>query len=175
MSSSITRNTQTLFANLQESETTESFSWLKDQFSPFRLLTTSIFTIIFVVALSLFSYEYLVEGHGETLKHVLEATFVVTTLFIIIPPLLYIFSYRPLLLNINKLRQTEKKLHLLATALESAEDGIVITDSNGDIEWSNPAFTRLSGLTSSEIHGQNLRLFETEQETVEEREKRWGA
>lgn len=175
MSSSTKQNTQTLFANSLEGETTDPLSWLKNQFSPFRLLTTNIFTIIFVVALSLFSYEYLVEGHDEMLKHILEASFVITTLFIIIPPLLYIFSYRPLLLNMNKLQQTEKGLHLLATALKSAEDGIVITNKQGDIQWSNPAFARLSGLSASEMCGQNLRLLETEQGTVEESEQRWEA
>lgn len=40
--------------------------------------------------------------------------------------------------------------HLLVTALESAADGIFITDRDGRIEWVNPAFSRLTGYSTQE-------------------------
>lgn len=43
---------------------------------------------------------------------------------------------------------------LLVTALESAADGLFITDREGRIEWINPAFTRLTGYLSQEVVGQ---------------------
>jgi len=43
---------------------------------------------------------------------------------------------------------------LLVAALESAVDGIFITDREGRIEWINPAFTRLTGYHSQEVVGQ---------------------
>ncbi|MCB9419943.1 MAG: PAS domain-containing protein [Ardenticatenaceae bacterium] len=175
MSNSTTQNAQTLFADPQEGETAESLSWLKNQFSPFRLLAGSIVTIIFVTALALLSYEYLVEGHDETLKHVLETTFVSATLLIFIPPLLYIFSYRPLLSNMHKLQQTERKLHLLVTALESADDGIVIADNQGNIQWSNPAFAESVNLTTTDAYGRNLRWVEARQGVIDGQETRWQA
>ncbi|MEJ2747292.1 MAG: GAF domain-containing protein [Anaerolineae bacterium] len=75
----------------------------------------------------------------------------------------------------HKLQQTERELHLLATALESAEDAIVITNNQGHIQWSNPAFTRSVNLTSSDVHGRNLRLVEARQGMIDEQEARWQA
>jgi len=43
---------------------------------------------------------------------------------------------------------------LLVTALESAADGIFITDRDGRIEWVNPAFTRLTGYSNEDALGQ---------------------
>lgn len=168
------KDSYSLFVDLRP-DRVDYLAWLKDRFSPFRLLATSIITIIFVTSLSLLSYEYLVEGSYETLKHLMETAFVAVTLLIIIPPLLYVFSYRPLLSNMNKLQRTEKELRLLAAALESADDGIVITDNQGNIQWSNPAFAQKTGLTASEIYGQNVRLVEPGSGTIEEQEKRWEA
>lgn len=51
--------------------------------------------------------------------------------------------------------QTEKKVQLHLLALETAANGIVITDRNGLIEWVNPAFTVLTGYTASEALGKN--------------------
>ena len=47
-----------------------------------------------------------------------------------------------------------QKLKLQTTALNAAANAIVITDSQGVIEWANPAFTTLSGYSVSEIQGQ---------------------
>ncbi len=43
-------------------------------------------------------------------------------------------------------------------ALESAANGIVITDHHGRIIWVNPAFTRLTGYSAPEAIGQNPRV-----------------
>ncbi|MBX9678318.1 MAG: EAL domain-containing protein [Gemmataceae bacterium] len=55
-------------------------------------------------------------------------------------------------------RQWEPSLHLLANAAESAANAMFITNSTGDIEWTNAAFRRLSGYGQEELLGQNLRL-----------------
>jgi len=52
-------------------------------------------------------------------------------------------------------------LRLQSAALESAANGIVITDRSGDIVWSNPAFMRLTGYPADEIVGQNMRLLKS--------------
>jgi PAS domain S-box-containing protein len=46
---------------------------------------------------------------------------------------------------------------LQAAALEAADNGIVITDANGAIEWVNTAFTRLTGYATGEAIGRNPR------------------
>jgi PAS domain S-box-containing protein len=55
-------------------------------------------------------------------------------------------------------RRTVQRLSLQSTVMESAANAIVITDTNGVIEWVNPAFTRLTGYTEAEAVGQNPRL-----------------
>ena len=56
------------------------------------------------------------------------------------------------------LQRGEEQLRLQAAALESAANAIVITDGNGFIQWTNPAFTRLTGYTAAEALGQNPRI-----------------
>jgi PAS domain S-box-containing protein len=55
-------------------------------------------------------------------------------------------------------RQAEKEVRLQSAALESAANGIVITDTEGTIMWVNKAFTALTGYTAEEATGQNPRL-----------------
>jgi two-component system cell cycle response regulator len=42
-------------------------------------------------------------------------------------------------------QRLESRLRLFEAALNSAANGIVITDVNAAIEWANPAFTRMTG------------------------------
>jgi PAS domain S-box-containing protein len=43
--------------------------------------------------------------------------------------------------------------------MEAAANGIIITDPNGIILWTNPAITQISGYTYPELVGQSTRLF----------------
>jgi PAS domain S-box-containing protein len=58
-------------------------------------------------------------------------------------------------------RQAEDQLRLQSAALESAANGIVITDANGKIIWVNLAFTQSSGYSSEEVVGKNPRLLKS--------------
>jgi PAS domain S-box-containing protein len=55
----------------------------------------------------------------------------------------------------HSLQQTNR---LLGEALESARDGIMITDLQGCIQHVNQALERMTGYTREELRGQNLRL-----------------
>jgi two-component system, cell cycle sensor histidine kinase and response regulator CckA len=55
-------------------------------------------------------------------------------------------------------RQSEALLKLRTKALESAANGVVITDREGTIIWANPACTTLTGYTVDELLGQNPRI-----------------
>lgn len=47
----------------------------------------------------------------------------------------------------------ERRLHLFEVALNSAANGIVITDVNGYIEWANEAFSQITGFSLVEVIG----------------------
>jgi PAS domain S-box-containing protein len=49
----------------------------------------------------------------------------------------------------------ESRLRLFELALESAANGIVITDVEGKVQWANPAFTQITGFSLVEALGRN--------------------
>jgi sigma-B regulation protein RsbU (phosphoserine phosphatase) len=61
-------------------------------------------------------------------------------------------------MDTEKPRLQEERLRLQAAALEAAADSIVITDKNGAILWTNPAFSEMTGYTAAEVCGKNPRL-----------------
>jgi diguanylate cyclase (GGDEF)-like protein/PAS domain S-box-containing protein len=58
-------------------------------------------------------------------------------------------------------KEAEDQLRLQSIALESAANGIVITDRNGNIQWVNPAFTRMTGYIAEEVRGKNPRILKS--------------
>lgn len=58
-------------------------------------------------------------------------------------------------------KAAENELVLRGMALEAVANAIVITDSNGRITWTNPAFTQLTGYLPEEIRGQNPRILKS--------------
>lgn len=63
--------------------------------------------------------------------------------------------------DITEQRQTEKQLHLLNTAVEAADNGIVITDNNGSILWVNSAFSEMTGYSFQEAIGKKTRILKS--------------
>ncbi len=47
----------------------------------------------------------------------------------------------------------QERLDLQSAALDAAANGIVITDTNGCIEWANPAFAKMTGYSLDEVKG----------------------
>ena len=56
------------------------------------------------------------------------------------------------------LHEREDSLRLAASVYENAQDGIMVTDTAGNIVAVNAAFTRLTGYPADEVLGQNPRL-----------------
>lgn len=70
--------------------------------------------------------------------------------------------------NITARKQAEEQLRKLAQAVEQSPESIIITDLDGNIEYVNEAFSKISGYLHEEIIGQNPRLLnsgKTPQET----------
>ncbi|VAW22022.1 hypothetical protein MNBD_BACTEROID04-482, partial [hydrothermal vent metagenome] len=60
--------------------------------------------------------------------------------------------------DITARKKSEKEYLKLFTAVEQSANTIVITDVEGNIEYTNPKFTKLSGYTTKEVLGQNPRI-----------------
>ncbi len=60
--------------------------------------------------------------------------------------------------DITEYVTAEARLKLLGTALEAAGSAVLIANPAGEIEWVNPAFTRLTGFEAEEAVGQHTNL-----------------
>ena len=66
--------------------------------------------------------------------------------------------------NINQVVSRFKdydRIRLLNKTLTQSPNSIIITNTNGDIEYVNPAFTSLSGFSFKEVYGKNPRLLKS--------------
>ena len=59
--------------------------------------------------------------------------------------------------DITERKQAQETVLLQSTALNSAANGVVITNLDGTIEWVNPAFSAMTGYTAGEVIGRNPR------------------
>ncbi|HBX68075.1 MAG TPA: hypothetical protein DEH25_01445 [Chloroflexi bacterium] len=63
-------------------------------------------------------------------------------------------SNEQLLYEINERKQAEEMIHLQASALAAADNGIMITNIEGKIIWANPAMCQIIGKSVEEMIGQ---------------------
>ena len=61
----------------------------------------------------------------------------------------------------------------LITAVEQAADGIVVTDTEGNIQYVNPAFTTMTGYSREEVVGKNPRVLKSGHHTQSFYEDLW--
>src|SRR5579863_4712318 len=61
----------------------------------------------------------------------------------------------------------------LIAAVEQAADGVVITDTDGKIQFVNPAFTVMTGYSSGEAVGRNPRILKSGQQSAAFYEQLW--
>lgn len=62
----------------------------------------------------------------------------------------------------------------LATVIEQASDGMLITDTDGTIRYINPAFTKMTGYTLEEAVGRTPRILKSGKQGPEFYEKLWA-
>jgi len=63
--------------------------------------------------------------------------------------------------DITRKRQAEANLERLKVAIEQAGEVIVITDPDGNIQYANPAFVRVTGYAVDEVIRQNPRILKS--------------
>ncbi len=59
-------------------------------------------------------------------------------------------------IDITKLKEAESERELLATAIEQAQESVVITDINGHVKYANPGFERMTGYGPDDYTGQEI-------------------
>ena len=99
----------------------------------------------------------------------------------------YLVSYFPLsfvdnkptliggvVVEITNLKRAEEKITRLSTAVEQSPSVIIITDVNGNFEYTNPQFTEITGYKSHEILGKNVNILKSEIQSKEDYKKLWA-
>ncbi|MCF6149778.1 MAG: PAS domain S-box protein [Candidatus Kuenenia sp.] len=77
--------------------------------------------------------------------------------------------------NIIKYKQMEEKLRKLSQAVEQSISSIVITDTEGNIEYVNPKFTEITGYAYEETMGKNPRILKSGKTTPQEYKALWNS
>ncbi len=64
--------------------------------------------------------------------------------------------------DVSREHDADRTIRLQSAALESAANGIIITDRSGVITWVNPALLRMTGYSRQELVGQTPRILNAE-------------
>jgi diguanylate cyclase (GGDEF)-like protein/PAS domain S-box-containing protein len=64
--------------------------------------------------------------------------------------------------DISERRKAEEELRKLSRAMEASSSIVIITDTDGNIEYVNPKFTEVTGYTREEAIGQNASILRTD-------------
>lgn len=91
-----------------------------------------------------------------------------------------LFTYQGKLASIGTVKDitvrkyTEEQLRKLSRVVHQSPISIMITDTNGNIEYVNPTFTEVTGYSLKEVIGQNPRILKSGEHEVEYYEQLWG-
>ncbi|MBI3162660.1 MAG: PAS domain S-box protein, partial [Chloroflexi bacterium] len=73
----------------------------------------------------------------------------------------------------SAIRQAEEQIRKLSRAVEQSANSIIITDTEGHIEYVNPRFVAVTGYSFEEIKGKNPRILKSGRQRPEFYEKLW--
>jgi sigma-B regulation protein RsbU (phosphoserine phosphatase) len=85
----------------------------------------------------------------------------------------HLIKWRGIDRDITATRRTDELVFKLSRALEQSPNAVLITDLDGDIEYVNPAFTRLTGYEAEEVIGKNPRILQSGQTSLEQYRRLW--
>jgi len=76
--------------------------------------------------------------------------------------------------ELNNFRESEGTKNRLLTAIEQSDQIIIITDENGRIEYTNPAFENITGYSKAETLGQNPRILKSNKQNDKFYKEMWN-
>ncbi|MGC9527049.1 MAG: EAL domain-containing protein [Limnospira sp.] len=82
-------------------------------------------------------------------------------------------AYLASLTDITDLKQTQDQLTVFSRACDQSPVSIVITDSEGNIEYVNPKFEEVTGYSAAEVLGKNPRILKSGYTTDKEYQMLW--
>ncbi|MDH5510055.1 MAG: ATP-binding protein [Nitrospinota bacterium] len=71
-------------------------------------------------------------------------------------------------------KRSEEELHRLTAAVEQAGDSIMITDPEGNIQYVNPAFVKITGFTRTEVLGKKPSIVKSGKHNARFYKKMWN-
>ena len=75
--------------------------------------------------------------------------------------------------DITERKRAEEERLKLFRAVEQSPDSVVVTDTQGNIEYVNPKFTQITGYSSAEALGQNPRILKSGELSPEKYQELW--
>jgi PAS domain S-box-containing protein len=80
-----------------------------------------------------------------------------------------------ILTDITEQRKADTQMLMQVVALEAVQNGIIITDPQGNIEWANPAFSNLTGYSLSEVIGKKPSILKSGETPPEVYREMWDS
>ncbi len=85
----------------------------------------------------------------------------------------FLQSVANIIASVIEQKQQGDQVRLLFHAVEQSRASVVITDTEGNIEYVNKKFTTITGYTSEEAIGKNPRILKSDKKTPEEYKELW--
>ncbi len=77
--------------------------------------------------------------------------------------------------DISERKRMEDQLRKLSQAIEQSPSSIIITDTEGNIQYVNPKFTQVTGYTLEEVVGKNPRILKSDKTSSKEYKQLWDS
>jgi len=77
------------------------------------------------------------------------------------------------IIDLTERKQAEQELQKLSQVVKQSPASVVVTDTNGTIEYANPATSMISGYSTEELIGENPRVLKSGETTTEEYKTMW--
>ena len=130
---------------------------LSGEYLSYRRLLFLLIGSIFLAELVAMGCIYILPPLPYLHKSFIDAGIMTVLIF----PVLYFLSFRPLIDHIDQRQRAEAAVRQLSSIVEQTEDTVVVTDYDGRIEYVNPSFERMTGFTQEEVMGKTPRLLKS--------------